>query len=97
MKEMQDEVHFTEGWSKFVEDNSLVDGDFMTFVYNGDCVFEVSVYDGRTACKVISAVDTEVEDDTHTLISSSKDTDSGSESETRANVILRSKNKGSSS
>uniref|UniRef100_A0A1J3H0F4 B3 domain-containing protein n=1 Tax=Noccaea caerulescens TaxID=107243 RepID=A0A1J3H0F4_NOCCA len=101
MKEMQDEVHFTQGWSKFVEDNSLVDGDFMTFVYNGDCIFEVSVYDGRTACKVIRAVDTEAEDDKdddiYTLSSSSsKDTDSASESETRANVILRSKNKGKS-
>ncbi|CAA7019904.1 unnamed protein product [Microthlaspi erraticum] len=99
MIQRRDEVFFEQGWSKFVEDNSLADGDFLTFVYNGDSVFEVSTYDGRTACKVIRARATAVEDDKDDeiyILSSGKDTDSGSESETIANEILRSKEKGKS-
>ncbi|KAJ0262775.1 B3 domain-containing protein [Hirschfeldia incana] len=60
MTKKRDEVYFGKGWNKFVTDNSLNDGDFLTFVYNGGNVFEVSIY-GRDGCKEIRAV-TEVED-----------------------------------
>ncbi|KFK30878.1 hypothetical protein AALP_AA6G037600 [Arabis alpina] len=97
IKKKQEEVHFGKGWAKFVKDNSLSDGDFLTFVYNGKSVFEVSIY-GRDGCKEIRAV-TEVEEDEEEVSIcslSSKDMDTCSESE-MANAIPRSKNKGTSS
>ncbi|CAN8308623.1 unnamed protein product [Cochlearia groenlandica] len=59
-KKQEEEVYFEQGWSKFVEDNALKDGDFLTFVYDGDNVFEVSVY-GHDSCKETRAFN-EVED-----------------------------------
>ncbi|XP_019097846.1 PREDICTED: B3 domain-containing protein At4g34400-like [Camelina sativa] len=56
-----DELHFAKGWPKFVEDNTLNDGDFLTFVYNGDDIFEVSIY-RSDGCKETSEV-FEVEED----------------------------------
>ncbi|KAL0739420.1 hypothetical protein Bca4012_015630 [Brassica carinata] len=93
MKRKRDEVYFGKGWNKFVTDNSLNDGEFLTFVYNGDNVFEVTIY-GLSGCKEIRAV-TEVEDveEDNVLSLSSNDTDSSSEFE-MANTI--SKNKGKS-
>ena len=35
MIKRRDEVYFGQGWSKFVEDNGLRDGDVLTFVYDG--------------------------------------------------------------
>ncbi|KAG5413182.1 hypothetical protein IGI04_000749 [Brassica rapa subsp. trilocularis] len=35
MVKRRDEVYFGQGWSKFVEDNGLRDGDVLTFVYDG--------------------------------------------------------------
>ncbi|XP_024005760.1 B3 domain-containing protein At4g34400 [Eutrema salsugineum] len=90
MKRKQDEVYFEQGWVKFVKDNSLSDGDFLTFVYNGDRIFEVSIY-GPDGCKEVRAV-TEADDDEE---DSSNDTDAISESEV-ANTIPRTKNKGKS-
>ncbi|ESQ53679.1 hypothetical protein EUTSA_v10026054mg [Eutrema salsugineum] len=90
MKRKQDEVYFEQGWVKFVEDNSLSDGDFLTFVYNGDRIFEVSIY-GPDGCKEVRAV-TEADDDEE---DSSNDTDAISESEV-VTTIPRSKNKGKS-
>ncbi|VVB07046.1 unnamed protein product [Arabis nemorensis] len=94
IKEKPEEVYFGRGWAKFVQDNSLKDGDFLTFVYNGHNVYEVSIY-ACDGCKEIRAV-TEVEDgeEEDTIWSlSSKDTDSESD---MANAIPRSKNKGKS-
>ncbi|XP_018462062.2 B3 domain-containing protein At4g34400-like isoform X2 [Raphanus sativus] len=61
LKQEEEEVYFEQGWPNFVKDNDLVDGDFMTFVYNGDNVFEVSIY-GLDGCKQARAV-AELEDD----------------------------------
>ncbi|CAN8327502.1 unnamed protein product [Cochlearia groenlandica] len=92
MKQKQEEVFFGQGWSKFVKDNSISDCDFMTFVYNGDRIFEVSIY-SQNGCKEHRAVTYGKEVSISSL--SSKDIDSSSESE-RANTILKSKNKGKS-
>lgn len=91
MKRKRDEVHFGKGWNKFVTDNSLTDGDFLTFVYNGANVFEVSIY-GLGGCKEMRAV-TEVEEvkEDSVVSLSSTDSDTSSKSEV-ANTI--SKNKG---
>ncbi|KAL0660309.1 hypothetical protein Bca4012_080894 [Brassica carinata] len=93
MKRKRDEVHFGKGWNKFVTDNSLTDGDFLTFVYNGANVFEVSIY-GLGGCKEMRAV-TEVEEvkEDSVVSLSSTDSDTNSKSEV-ANTI--SKNKGKS-
>ncbi|CAN8318927.1 unnamed protein product [Cochlearia groenlandica] len=40
----QDEVYSGQGWSKFVVDNHLIDGDILSFVYDGDHIFEVNIY-----------------------------------------------------
>lgn len=88
-----DEVHFAQGWIKFVEDNTLSDGDFLTFVYNGDHIFEVSIY--RTdGCKETSEV-TEVEGDNEDSVCSlsSDDTDNCSKSEMK-NTIPNGRDKG---
>ncbi|CAF2133030.1 unnamed protein product [Brassica rapa] len=93
MKRKRDEVYFGKGWTKFVTDNSLNDGDFLTFVYNGANVFEVSIY-GLGGCKEMRAV-TEVEEVKEDSVVSLSSTDSDTSSESVvANTI--SKNKGQS-
>lgn len=90
----ENEVHFSQGWAKFVEDNTLSDGDILTFVYNGDHVFEVSIYRGYDACKEISAV-TELEEDKEdsVLSLSSEDNDTCSQSVMK-NTIPEGRDKG---
>ncbi|KAJ0243242.1 B3 DNA binding domain-containing protein [Hirschfeldia incana] len=94
VKQEEEEVYFEQGWPKFVKDNDLVDGDFMTFVYNGDNVFEVSIY-GLDGCKQARAV-AEVEDDDDekedSICALSSD-DTSAESE-KANTVQRSNDKG---
>ncbi|KAL0687438.1 hypothetical protein Bca4012_087115 [Brassica carinata] len=51
MVKRRDEVYFGQGWSKFVEDNRLRDGDVLTFVYDGSRSFTVDIYGGSRACK----------------------------------------------
>ncbi|KAL3513056.1 hypothetical protein ACH5RR_025773 [Cinchona calisaya] len=41
---------FQEGWAKFVQDNSLEDGDFLTFCYGGCSKFYVKIY-GKHGCR----------------------------------------------
>ncbi|XP_028756717.1 putative B3 domain-containing protein Os03g0621600 [Neltuma alba] len=42
---------FCNGWSKFVEDNKLENGDFLVFKYVSDCsTFKVRIY-GKTCCE----------------------------------------------
>lgn len=55
MTKIRDGVYFTAGWSKFAVDHGLVDGEFLTFVYDGHRTFEVSVF-GRLGCKETRAV-----------------------------------------
>ncbi|KAJ0235374.1 B3 DNA binding domain-containing protein [Hirschfeldia incana] len=64
VKQEEEEVYFEQGWPKFVKDNDLVDGDFLTFVYNGDNVFEVSIYglDGCKQARAVAEVDEEKEE-----------------------------------
>ncbi|CAH2071910.1 unnamed protein product, partial [Thlaspi arvense] len=95
MKLKEEELYFEQGWPKFVKDNSLIDGDFLTFVYDGDRTFEVSIY-GLTGCKEIRAVAEVEEEVADSILSlSSDDTDTSSESE-KVTAIPRSKNKGKS-
>ncbi|CAN6985780.1 unnamed protein product [Brassica rapa subsp. trilocularis] len=56
MVKRRDEVYFGQGWSKFVEDNGLRDGDVLTFVYDGSRSFTVDIYGGSRACKEVRAV-----------------------------------------
>ncbi|CAF2069222.1 unnamed protein product [Brassica napus] len=56
MVKRRDEVYFGQGWSKFVEDNRLRDGDVLTFVYDGSRSFTVDIYGGSRACKEVRAV-----------------------------------------
>ncbi|XP_056863066.1 B3 domain-containing protein At4g34400-like isoform X2 [Raphanus sativus] len=93
LKQEEEEVYFEQGWPNFVKDNDLVDGDFMTFVYNGDNVFEVSIY-GLDGCKQARAV-AELEDDEEkedSICALSTD-DTSAESE-EANTVQRSNDKG---
>ncbi|KAG2312104.1 hypothetical protein Bca52824_023661 [Brassica carinata] len=96
LKQEEEEVYFEQGWPKFVKDNALVDGDFMTFAYNGDNVFEVSIY-GLDGCKQARAV-AEVEDDDEGEDSicalSSDDTEDTSAESEKANTVQRSNDKG---
>ncbi|KAF8053625.1 hypothetical protein N665_1390s0009 [Sinapis alba] len=99
LKEEEEEVYFEQGWPKFVKDNALVDGDFMTFVYNGDNVFEVSIY-GLDGCKQARAVaevedeDEEEEEDSICALSSDDDTEDTSVESEKANTVQRSNDKG---
>ncbi|CAA7058002.1 unnamed protein product [Microthlaspi erraticum] len=52
---IRERAYFTTGWSRFAEDHELVDGEFMTFVYDGYHTFEVSVF-ARSGVKVTRAV-----------------------------------------
>lgn len=56
MFKRRDEVYFGQGWSKFVEDNRLSDGDVMTFVYDGSRSFTVSIFGGSRGCAEVRAV-----------------------------------------
>ncbi|CAN6919424.1 unnamed protein product [Brassica oleracea] len=56
MIKRRNEVYFGQGWSKFVEDNRLRDGDVLTFVYDGSRSFTVDIYGGSRACKEVRAV-----------------------------------------
>ncbi|XP_010460626.1 PREDICTED: B3 domain-containing protein At4g34400-like [Camelina sativa] len=67
-----DEVHFAQGWPKFVEDNTLNDGDFLTFVYNGNHIFEVSIF-RSDGCKETSEVFEVSEDEGDSVCSLSSD------------------------
>ncbi|KAL1215753.1 B3 domain-containing protein [Cardamine amara subsp. amara] len=82
VKQEEEEVCFGQGWPKFVEDNTLSDGDFLTFVYNGDRIFEVSIYrsDGCKETGEDSEEDDEKEDRVYS-VNSEEDIDICSESE----------------
>lgn len=90
-----DEVLFSQGWPKFVRDNTLNDGDFLTFAYNGAHIFEVSIFRGYDACKEISEVTELEEEEEDSVISlSSEDTDTGAKSEMK-NTVPEGRDKGS--
>ncbi|KFK34581.1 hypothetical protein AALP_AA5G164400 [Arabis alpina] len=55
MNKVREGAYFTTGWSKFAEEHNLKSGEFLTFVYDCNRTFEVSVY-GRSCCKEIRAV-----------------------------------------
>ncbi|XP_010518202.1 PREDICTED: B3 domain-containing protein REM20-like isoform X2 [Camelina sativa] len=73
MKKIRDGVYFTAGWSKFAQDHELVDGEYLTFVYDGNRTFEVSVF-GRFDCK-----ETRAEAETLELSGSSSDSEEDEE------------------
>ncbi|KAG2240074.1 hypothetical protein Bca52824_091076 [Brassica carinata] len=88
MVKRRDEVYFGQGWSKFVEDNRLRDGDVMTFVYDGSRNFKVSIYGGSGGCREARAVgqvipvDDDGDDKEDSVCSlSSEDTNTSSEHE----------------
>ncbi|KAF3321750.1 B3 domain-containing protein [Carex littledalei] len=45
-----DGMFFTDGWSKFVQDHSLKEYEFMVFRYNGSMHFSLLLFD-KTACE----------------------------------------------
>ncbi|CAH8301213.1 unnamed protein product [Eruca vesicaria subsp. sativa] len=95
LKLEEEEVYFEQGWPKFVKDNALVDGDFMTFVYNGDNIFEVSIYglDGCKETRAVAEVEDEEEEDSICALSSDDTTDTSAESE-KAKTVQRNNDKG---
>ncbi|KAJ0246042.1 B3 domain-containing protein [Hirschfeldia incana] len=40
----EEEISFTDGWSKFISDNHPIDGDFLQFSYDGSRSFLVSIF-----------------------------------------------------
>lgn len=74
---ISERAYFTTGWSKFAEDHELVDGEFLTFVYDGCHTFEVSVFP-RSGVKVTRAV-------AQTIILSDSDSDAYEEEEEDTN------------
>ncbi|KAL0834008.1 hypothetical protein Bca101_085897 [Brassica carinata] len=83
MVKRRDEVYFGQGWSKFVEDNCLRDGDVLTFVYDGSRSFTVDIYGGSRACKEVRAVAQviSVDDDDDDDDDDKEDTNTSSEPE----------------
>ncbi|XP_010426969.1 PREDICTED: B3 domain-containing protein REM20-like [Camelina sativa] len=73
MTKIRDGASFTDGWSKFARDHELVDGEFLTFVYDGNRTFEVSVF-GRLGCK-----ETRAEAETIEVSGSSSDSEEDEE------------------
>ncbi|XP_010436894.1 PREDICTED: B3 domain-containing protein At3g06220-like [Camelina sativa] len=54
MKSRQEQVYFERGWTNFVADNDLKDGEFLSFVFDGYRRYEVSIF-GHGGCKEIRA------------------------------------------
>ncbi|XP_054781843.1 putative B3 domain-containing protein Os03g0621600 [Prosopis cineraria] len=51
VEKRENRVFFCKGWSKFVEDNKLENGDFLVFKYMSDySKFKVKIY-GKTCCE----------------------------------------------
>ncbi|KAI3445199.1 hypothetical protein Pfo_001864 [Paulownia fortunei] len=50
MKRFNDHWFFQKGWPEFVQENSIEDGDFLTFCYAGNSIFCVKVY-ARNGCR----------------------------------------------
>lgn len=44
MNRINDHWFFQKGWPEFVQENSLEDGDFLTFCYSGNSTFCVKVF-----------------------------------------------------
>ncbi|MBA0856981.1 hypothetical protein Goshw_005821 [Gossypium schwendimanii] len=38
-------MYFRKGWRRFIDENSVVDGNFLIFNYVGGCVFDVKIYE----------------------------------------------------
>ncbi|KAL0872994.1 hypothetical protein Bca101_022699 [Brassica carinata] len=100
MVKRRDEVYFGQGWTKFVEDNRLRDGDVMTFVYDGSRNFKVSIYSGSGGCREARAVaqvipvDDDGDDKEDSVCSlSSEDTNTSSEPE-MAQTVPNARNQG---
>lgn len=45
MNRVNEAVCFTGGWPKFALENELQSGEFLCFVYDGHCVFEVTIFE----------------------------------------------------
>ncbi|CAN8327490.1 unnamed protein product [Cochlearia groenlandica] len=95
MMKKRDEVYFGQGWSKFVVDNHLIDGDILSFVYDGDHIFEVSIYGSGGGCKETRDVAEiiEVQEDSVCSLSSG-DINTSSEPEMTKKTVPRSRSKG---
>lgn len=53
-----------DGWKRIVKDEDLKGGEFLTFEFDGSCLFDFCIY-GQATCKKLgkSLKPTEVEDD----------------------------------
>ena len=49
LENIENHRYFGEGWAKFVEDNSIEDGDFLFFQYNDNKAFDVKII-GKNEC-----------------------------------------------
>ncbi|KAG4129522.1 hypothetical protein ERO13_D09G086300v2 [Gossypium hirsutum] len=61
-------MYFRKGWRRFIDENSVVDGNFLIFNYVGGCVFDVKIYEFDACEKSIPYVvseesESESEDD----------------------------------
>ncbi|KAL2318634.1 hypothetical protein Fmac_032510 [Flemingia macrophylla] len=46
-----DTLYFTHGWEQFVKDHILREHDVLVFKYNGESLFDVLIFDGRSFCE----------------------------------------------
>lgn len=53
-------IFFKTGWKGFVKDNSLEDGDFLVFSYDGHSLFDVEIFDKSGCEKVVALMQNEV-------------------------------------
>lgn len=51
--QIQKDVFFLQGWPQFLTDNSVEEGDFLVFRYDGSHVFDFRLF-GRTACDKVN-------------------------------------------
>ena len=50
-----DTLYLTHGWQQFVKDHSLRENDFLVFKFNGESMFDVLIFDGKSFCEKAAA------------------------------------------
>lgn len=57
LEKVERDVLIKNGWQEFVRDHSVALGDFLVFSYNGNALFDVSIF-GRSGCRKDEISDT---------------------------------------
>ncbi|KFK27314.1 hypothetical protein AALP_AA8G366400 [Arabis alpina] len=83
-----DTISFEDGWSKFVKDNGIIEGDFVLFTYDGNRVFWVRVFRGDMVVKPESPVKIQEISDDEDDDTTGGDDDHGVELDSNGNMII---------